>query len=306
MGTPDFSVPVLEALIENNHEVVCVVTQNDKEKGRGKSIQFPPVKDCAIKHNIPVYQPGKIKTPEAIEVLKAYNADLFVVIAFGQILSQEILDIPKYGCVNIHASLLPRYRGAAPIQWAVIDGEKYSGVTIMRMDAGLDTGDMMLKEAIELSEDETGESLHDKLSVLGAKLIVEAIEKIEDNTITYEKQDGSKMTYAKMLTKSLGHIDFTKPAVEIERLIRGLNSWPSAYTFINGKMLKIWKAEVIEDANSADIGKIVEVNYDGIVVQTGVGKLRLLEVQLEGKKRMRVSDFIRGYNVMVGSNLGES
>lgn len=306
MGTPDFSVPVLEALIENNHEVVCVVTQNDKEKGRGKSIQFPPVKDCAIKHNIPVYQPGKIKTPEAIEVLKAYNADLFVVIAFGQILSQEILDIPKYGCVNIHASLLPRYRGAAPIQWAVIDGEKYSGVTIMRMDAGLDTGDMMLKEAIELSKDETGESLHDKLSVLGAKLIVEAIEKIEDNTITYEKQDGSKMTYAKMLTKSLGHIDFTKPAVEIERLIRGLNSWPSAYTFINGKMLKIWKAEVIEDANSADIGKIVEVNYDGIVVQTGVGKLRLLEVQLEGKKRMRVSDFIRGYNVMVGSNLGES
>lgn len=300
MGTPDFSVPVLENLIENKHEVVAVVTQPDKERGRGKSVQFTPVKLCAIMHNIEVYQPKKIKDEEAVNKLKSYDADLFVVVAFGQILSQEILDIPRHCCVNIHASLLPKYRGAAPIQWAVIDGEQYSGVTIMRMDAGLDTGDIMLMESIELDRDETAESLHIRLSDLGARLIIKAINKIEDGSITYRVQNNDESCYAKMLSKSIGHINFAKAAIAIERLVRGLNSWPSAYANIKDKKIKIWKAYVIDDNSTGEVSVIAEITKEAIIVQTGSGKLAITEVQLEGKKRMLVADFLRGYQLKVG------
>lgn len=231
MGTPDFAVGALEAMIQAGHEITCVVTQPDKPKGRGKEMQFTPVKECAVKHGIPVFQPVKIKTPEAVAELKTYEADIFVVAAFGQILSQEILDMPKYGCVNIHASLLPKYRGAAPIQWAILDGETETGVTIMQMNAGLDTGDMLVKTVVPIDAKETGESLHDKLSEAGAKLIVEALVQIEQGTLTPEVQDDAKSCYAKMLTKSLGHIDWSQSAVVIERLVRGLNSYECVYFF---------------------------------------------------------------------------
>ena len=230
MGTPEFSVGTLEALIEAGHEVVLAVTQPDKPKGRGGKMQYPPVKETALKYDIPVYQPKKIREEACIEELRKYQADIMVVIAFGQILPQAILDMTPYGCVNVHASLLPKYRGAAPIQWAVINGEKVSGVTTMQMDAGLDTGDMLLKTEVVLDEKETGGSLHDKLAEAGARLCVETLKGLEAHAITPEKQGESPTEYARMLDKSLGKIDWTRPAEEIERLIRGLNPWPSAYT----------------------------------------------------------------------------
>ncbi|MFI3177511.1 MAG: methionyl-tRNA formyltransferase [Eubacteriales bacterium] len=304
MGTPDFSVGALERILEAGHEVVAVVTQPDQKRGRGKELQYTPVKACALSHGIEVYQPPKVKSEDAVAKLRTYDAQLFVVVAFGQILSQEILDMPQYGCINIHASLLPKYRGAAPIQWAVIDGEPVSGVTIMQMDVGLDTGDMMIQEAIALDEKETGASLHDKLSVLGAKLVVEAIAGIEVGTITYTKQNEEETCYAKMLHKSIGEIDFSQSAVEIERLIRGLNSWPSAYTKYNGKTLKIWNAMVEEYQSQEDSGTVVEVRKNAIHVQTGSGILVIQEVQLEGKKRMEVKDFLLGNEMVVGTILG--
>lgn len=304
MGTPDFSVGPLEALIEAGHEILLVVTQPDKKKGRGKEVQFPPVKECALKHGIEVFQPIKIKTEESVNKLKEYDADVFVVVAFGQLLSQEILDMPKYSCINIHASLLPKYRGAAPIQRVIIDGEKETGVTTMRMDIGLDTGEMMLKEAVAIDEKETGETLHDKLSAVGSSLIVKTLDLLEKDEITFEKQDDSLSCYAKMLNKELGHIDWNKSAVEIERLIRGLNSWPSAYTSFKGKTLKIWDADVVEQSADGVPGSIAEVTKENITVNTGDGKLLLKNIQLEGKKRMAVKDFLLGYKVENGEKLG--
>ena len=308
MGTPDFSVGPLEALIEAGHEILLVVTQPDKKKGRGKEVQFPPVKECALKHGIEVFQPIKIKTEESVKKLKEYDADVFVVVAFGQLLSQEILDMPKYGCVNIHASLLPKYRGAAPIQRVIIDGEKETGVTTMKMDVGLDTGDMMLKEAVVIEEKETGETLHDKLSVVGSSLIVKTLDLLEKGEITFEKQDDSLSCYAKMLNKELGHIDWQKSAVEIERLIRGLNSWPSAYASFQGKTLKLWEADVRtnEEADSKidAPGTVVEVTKEEIVVACGSGMLVLKELQLEGKKRMTTKEFLLGRSMEIGTVLG--
>lgn len=308
MGTPDFSVGPLEALIEAGHEILLVVTQPDKKKGRGKEVQYPPVKECALKHGIEVFQPIKIKTEDAVSKLKEYDADVFVVVAFGQLLSQEILDMPKYACINIHASLLPKYRGAAPIQRVIIDGEKETGVTTMRMDVGLDTGDMMLKEAVTIDEKETGESLHDKLSAVGSSLIVKTLDLLEKDEITYEKQDDSLSCYAKMLNKELGHIDWNKSAVEIERLIRGLNSWPSAYTSFQGKNLKLWEADVRnqeDDASqSATPGMVVGVTKEEIVVACGSGVLVLKELQLEGKKRMTTKEFLLGRSMEIGTVLG--
>ena len=240
MGTPDFAVPTLTALIEGGHEVVAVVTQPDKPKGRGKAVLMTPVKEKAIEYEIPVYQPVKVRDPEFVELLKTMAPDAIVVVAFGQILPKSILDLPKYGCVNVHASLLPKYRGAAPIQWAVIDGEKESGVTTMMMDVGLDTGDMLEKVVIPIDRDETGGSLHDKLSLAGGELILSTLKKMEEGTIVRTPQTEEGTCYAKMLTKSLGDIDWEKSAVSIERLIRGLNPWPSAYTMWNGKTIKIW------------------------------------------------------------------
>ena len=304
MGTPDFAVGALEALVEAGHEVVAVVTQPDKPKGRGKEMQQTPVKACALKHNIEVFQPVKIKTPEAVEVLKGYGADLFVVAAFGQILSKEILDMPKFGCVNIHASLLPKYRGAAPIQWAILDGEKETGVTIMQMNEGLDTGDMLTKVIVPIEDTDTGESLFDKLAEAGAKLLIETIPQIEAGTLHPEAQDDSLSTYAKMIKKEMGLIDWQKEAVVLERLVRGMNSWPSAYTHFNGKTLKVWQAGVELKEAKAEPGTVVEVTKNSIKVQTGQDLLVLKQIQLEGKKRMDVASFLLGYKVEVGTMLG--
>lgn len=310
MGTPDFAVGALQAIIEAGHQVSAVVTQPDKPKGRGKELQMTPVKACAAAHNIPVFQPGKIKEPEAVEVLRSYEADIFVVAAFGQILSEEILSMPKYGCVNIHASLLPKYRGAGPIQWAIIDGEKKTGVTIMQMEKGLDTGDMLLQKEVEIDPKETGDSLHDKLAAAGAELIVEALPKIAAGQLTPRKQNDAESCYAKMLQKSMGRIDWNMTADKLDCLIRGLISWPGASTTFRGKNLKIWEEEpVIEGDFSVSIseslpGTIVCVEKEAFYVQTKEGVLKVLSVQIEGKKRMAVKDFLLGYPIKAGECLG--
>ena len=310
MGTPDFAVGALQAIIEAGHQVSAVVTQPDKPKGRGKELQMTPVKACAAAHNIPVFQPGKIKEPEAVEVLRSYEADIFVVAAFGQILSEEILSMPKYGCVNIHASLLPKYRGAGPIQWAIIDGEKKTGVTIMQMEKGLDTGDMLLHKEVEIDPKETGDSLHDKLAAAGAELIVEALPKIAAGQLTPRKQNDAESCYAKMLQKSMGRIDWNMTADKLDCLIRGLISWPGASTTFRGKNLKIWEEEpVMEGDFSVSIseslpGTIVCVEKEAFYVQTKEGVLKVLSVQIEGKKRMAVKDFLLGYPIKAGECLG--
>lgn len=304
MGTPDFSVPTLEKIIEAGHEVIGVVTQPDKAKGRGKKVLFSPVKEKALEHNLPVYQPRRAREPEFIEEMRALNPDVMVVVAFGQILPKAILDIPKYGCVNVHASLLPKYRGAAPIQWAVINGETVSGVTTMQMDVGLDTGDMLLKAEVPLAEDETGGSLFDKLSTLGGELLIETLGKIEAGDIHPEKQDDSQAgEYARTLDKALGKVDFSMSAVSIERLIRGLNPWPSAYTYYNGKTMKLWKAEIVPGTDETP-GQIIFVDKQSFTVQTGEGGLRIMELQMEGKKRMDAGAFLRGCSLSVGEMLG--
>ncbi len=300
MGTPDFAVAPLEAIIKAGHEVIAVVTQPDKQRGRGKEMQMTPVKECALSYGIPVLQPVKIKEKEAVEELKKYSADIFVVAAFGQILSEEILEMPKYGCVNIHASLLPKYRGAAPIQWAVIDGEEKTGVTIQQMEKGLDTGDILFVKEVVLDKKETGESLYDKLTHVGADLIVEALASIEKGDVHPKKQNDALACYASRLTKDMGKIDFSKDAIVIERLIRGLNSWPSAYTFYRGKTLKIWDAEVTDAETDKKPGTVLRVTKDAVEVATGKGTLLFKEVQLEGKKKVTVKDFLLGYEVKEG------
>lgn len=303
MGTPDFAVGTLEAILAAGHEVAGVVTQPDKPKGRGKNMQFPPVKETALAHNLPVYQPVKVKDEEFVETLRKLEPEVIVVVAFGQILSKEILSMPKYGCVNVHASLLPKYRGSAPIQWAVINGEKESGVTTMLMNEGIDTGDMLKKVVVPLDEKETGGSLFDKLAGEGAKLLVETLKELEQGTATRTPQQDEQSTHAKMLDKKMGLIDFSKSAVEIECLIRGLNPWPSAYTGYNGKTLKIWDADVVDKEMDGEPGQVVLVNKQELFVKTGKGLLSLQEVQLEGKKRMDIDAFLRGNAVEVGTKL---
>lgn len=305
MGTPDFAVPTLETLINSEHQVAGVVTQPDKPRGRGGKVQMTPVKELAVKYNIPVHQPVRVKEEESYEVLKQWNPDAIVVVAFGQILPKRILDLPEYGCINVHASLLPKLRGAAPIQWAVIEGEKTSGVTTMYMDEGLDTGDMLLREEISLDETETGGSLHDKLMVLGGPLILRTLEGLRSGTISRTPQNHAEHTYARMLDKHLGKLDFTKSATEIERLIRGLNPWPSAYTSLGGKTLKIWEAKVVPTSGQGVPGEIMEVSKTYITVQTGEGALQILSLQMEGKKRMGTEAFLRGVALETGMVLGK-
>lgn len=303
MGTPEFSVGALEALIESHHQVVLTVTQPDKPKGRGKEMQITPVKACAMKHDIPVFQPVKIKEKEAVETLRGYEADVFVVAAFGQILSEEILNMPKYGCINIHASLLPKYRGAGPIQKAIIDGMKETGITIMKMDKGVDTGDMLLKSVVPIDEKETGDSLHDKLAIEGSKLIVEVLRKIEAGDITPVKQNDADSSYAGMLNKSMGKIDWNKDAVQIERMVRGLNSWPGTYTSYKGKVLKIWESEVCEKEKTLEnevSGTVIAVDKEALYVRTGEKVLKITQVQMEGKKRMSVKEFLLGCRIEAG------
>ena len=320
MGTPDLAAEVLDTMMKNGCEVTLAVTQPDRPKGRGKSVIKTPVHECADQWGIPVFSPVRVKRPEAVERLREEAPDLIVVAAFGQILSKEILDLPRLGCVNVHASLLPAYRGAAPIQWAVINGEEKSGVTIMQMDEGLDTGDILLQEEIPLVADETGESLYNKMAKLGGELLVKALPMIEQGTLTPVRQDDAASCYAPMLKKEMGNIDWTMPAVKIERLVRGLNSWPGAYTFMNGKMLKIWGAEVCgaggcggaasaagepSDVPSAgaEPGTVVGTDKKKIYVSCGEGVLALTEVQYEGKKRMNTQAFLLGAKVEPGQKL---
>ena len=300
MGTPDFAVGTLEAIIEAGHEVVLVVTQPDKPRGRSGALQFTPVKECAVAHGIEVFQPTKIRLEENVEYLRKYEADIAVVAAFGQILPQSILDMPKYGCINVHASLSPKYRGAAPIQWAVINGDAVTGVTIQQMDIGVDTGDIIAIREVPISEEETGGGLFDKLAIVGAELCVEAMTAIENGTATRTPQNHEEATHVSMISKEFGNIDWNKSANEIEHLIRGLNPWPSAYTKLDGKSFKIWRAKVVPETSDKAAGTIIKVEKNGLVVQTGDGALSLLEVQLEGKKRMEIDAFLRGYSVSEG------
>lgn len=309
MGTPDFAVGTLEKIIENGYEVAAVVTQPDKPKGRDKKLSPSPVKECALKHNLTVLQPQRARDEVFVQELKRYNPDAIVVVAFGQILPESILHMTKYGCINVHASLLPQYRGASPIQWAVIDGCKKTGVTTMLMDEGIDTGDILMVREYELAKKETGGSLFDKLSLLGAELLIETLKGMETGSIKPVKQDDEKSSYVKILTKTMGHIDFTKPADEIERLIRGLNPWPSAFTYINKKMLKIWDADVIECIEDIEVPQnsmagTAFVFKEKMYVVCGSGFLELKEVQLEGKKRMCIEDFLRGNRIENGMILG--
>lgn len=305
MGTPDFSVGTLEALVQAGYEVVLAVTQPDKPKGRGGKMQYTPVKEKALEYDIPVFQPVKVREKSCVEKLDSYKADVMVVVAFGQILPKEILELTPYGCINVHASLLPKYRGAAPIQWSIIDGETVTGVTTMQMDEGLDTGDMLLKTEVPLEPDETGGSLHDKLSAAGAKLCVETLKALEEKTVTPEKQGETPTKYARMLDKELGKIDWTKDAASIERLVRGLNPWPSAYTSWEGKTMKIWSAEVVDRESKAPCGTVAEVTKTDFSVQTGKGLLKVTELQIPGKKRMAADAFLRGYKMETGTLLAE-
>lgn len=308
MGTPDFAVGTLEALADAGHEICLAVTQPDKPKGRGREMQPTPVKEAALRRGIPVYQPVRIREPECVEKLRECRADVCVVVAFGQILPKTILELTPFGCINVHASLLPRYRGAAPVQWAILEGETVTGVTTMQMDEGLDTGDMIMKAEVPVTEEETGESLHDKLAEAGARLCVETLEALENHTAVFEKQGESPTPYAKMLDKKMGNIDWSQPAVVIERLVRGLNSWPSAYTFWQGKTVKIWKAKAEKgpdlpkgDRSSCLPGTVTEVDKDSFAVQTGDGLLRVYELQIPGKKRMETGAFLRGYALQPGT-----
>lgn len=305
MGTPDFAVGTLEALVNAGHEVVLAVTQPDKPQGRKQILIAPPVKQTAEKLGIPVYQPKRVRESEALALLRSYEPELIVVAAFGQILPKELLDMPTYGCINVHASLLPKYRGAAPIQWAILNGDAVTGVTIMRMDVGLDTGDMIAKAEVAITPQDTGGSLFDRLAETGAKLCVETIPSIVDGTAVYTPQDEQAATKVGQISKKDGLIDFTRSAAAIECQIRGLNPWPSAYTSLAGKTLKIWSAQVSDRQTEAQPGTVVLVEKDRFGVQTGEGVLICTEVQLEGKKRMSAADFLRGNALTTGSRFGE-
>ncbi|MDR2940240.1 MAG: methionyl-tRNA formyltransferase [Clostridiales bacterium] len=300
MGTPEFSVPILKSLI-SAHEVLGVVTQPDKQQGRGKKFVPPPVKVAAIENNIPVFQPEKIRNTDFLDDVEA---DVFVVAAYGQILSEKILNIPKLGCINVHASILPKYRGAAPIQWAIINGEKQTGVTIMHMDKGVDTGDMILKKYTGIAPGETAGSLSTKLSLMGAQAIIEALGQIENGAAAREKQDGNLSSYAKIITKEMALIDFKKPGKEVVNLVNGLIPWPVAYTFHNGAVLKIWGAELIEGYGDGVPGEVLDiVKNKGFVVKAGVAAVLITEVQALSSKRMGAPDYLRGHMIGVGTVL---
>lgn len=316
MGTPDFARGVLEKIVNSDgYEVTAVVTQPDKPKGRSKTPVMSPVKEYAVSKEIPVLQPEKIRNPEEIDKLRNIEADIFVVAAFGQILPKEILEMPKWGCINVHASLLPKYRGAAPIQWAIADGEKITGVTIMQMNEGLDTGDILTQREVKIGDDETGESLFDKLMEQGSDLLIETLGKIEAGDVFPTVQDDSKSSYAKMIKKEMGEIDFKKSAQSIDCIVRAFTPWPGGYTYYNDKLLKIKKCSVAEDNMISDViengglskcrpGEIVKVTKDEIFVACGEGVLLISYLQPEGKKAMSCHDFLLGNLVSVGTRLG--
>ena len=305
MGTPDFASGILSAIYEcGEHEVVAAVTQPDRPKGRSGALLASPVKEYAVSKSIPVIQPQKIKLPEEVGKLRGIDADIYVVAAFGQILSKEILDIPRFGCINVHASLLPEYRGASPIQRAIADGKKITGVTIQQMNEGVDTGDIISKVEVAIADDETGGSLFDRLMEAGEGLIVDTLRSIENGTATHAAQDEEKATYAGMLKKEMGCLDFSRSAEELERTVRAFTPWPGGYTFLNGKMLKIKKCHIEKGGGGQESGRVVSASADGIVVSCAQDLLVLTRIQLEGKKEMSVHDFLLGNPVKPGTLLG--
>ncbi len=305
MGTPDFAVPCLKALIESGENVQAVFTQPDKPKGRGYKLTPPPVKELALTHNIPVYQPISLKNGDDAEatmtVLNNLSPDLIIVVAYGKILPKAILDLPEY-CINVHASLLPKYRGAGPIQWSVLNGEKVTGVTTMLMAEGLDTGDMLISKSVEIGENETASELHDRLSVIGADVLLETIKAVKDNALTPIKQDDSLSNYAPMLTKDMCAIDFSKSAQEVHNHIRGLSAFPGAMTMLNGKRLKVYKSVCIADISDNIAGTVIDT--DNFTVVCGDGNcVQFVEIQAEGSKRMNTADFLRGKSIEKGTIL---
>lgn len=310
MGTPEIAATVLKSVLDSKHEVIAVVTQTDKPKGRGHEMAYPPVKEVALAAGIPVLQPQRARDEMFIEELRKLNPDIILVAAYGKLLPKAILDMPRFGCINVHASLLPKYRGASPIQWAVLNGDEKSGVTIMHMAEAMDTGDIIMAEEVMLASDETAGSLHDKLAEMGGPLLITAMDALETGRAPRIRQKEEEATYVKMLDKTMGNLDFTKPAMELERFIRGLNPWPTAYTKLNGKMLKLWKAEVVladvlsKEEKEFIPGTILSVAKDYFDILTGEGILRIKELQLEGKRKMTAEEFLRGFKPEAGTVLG--
>lgn len=303
MGTPDIASGCLQELIDKKYDIIGVVTQPDKQVGRGKKIVFSPVKQVAIENNLPVYQPVKAKEESFINEIKDLNPDVIVVVAYGQILSKEFLEIPKYGCINVHVSLLPKYRGAAPINWVIINGEEKTGVSTMFMDEGLDTGDVILQSEFALDDEITAGELHDKMTVEGAKVLCETLDLIKEGKTPRTPQNHDEFSYAPIMDKNLGHVDFSKTAKEVHNLVRGVNPWPSAYTTYMDKKMKVWKTKVLDEKSSKEPGTILKVDQDGIRVATKDNVILISEIQMPNKKRMEVKEFIKGNTLEVGSVL---
>lgn len=317
MGTPEMSAAVLEKLINSRHEIVLAVTQPDKESGRGHKLVESSVKICAKEAGIEVFQPESISSEDALEKLKSYGADIFVVVAYAQKLPDRLLEMAPYGCINIHPSLLPKYRGAAPFRGAILNGDEYSGITIMKVVSKWDAGDILMQKKFPMSLKETPLTLEEKVKTLGSEMLIETIDGLEEGTINPIPQDDSKSSYIKQVKKEDGLIDFSKSAAEIERQVRACIPWPSAYTYLEGKMLKIWQADVLKSGDEegetgyltnlseASCGQVVASDKENLVIMTGNGLLKLNEVQLEGKKRMSIQDFLRGKKIEPGTVLGK-
>lgn len=304
MGTPEFAVPCLEMLIENKYQVAAVVTQPDRPKGRGGKMTPPPIKEVALRSGIDVLQPLKVRTSEYAELLRSYKPDLFITCAYGRILTKEVLSIPPLGCINVHASLLPAYRGAAPIQWAVINGEKTTGITTMFTDEGLDTGDMILRRELEIGCDTTAGELHDLLSVMGAELLKDTLLKLSEGTLKRIPQPNEGVTFAPIIEKDIGRLDFTKSAKQLHDLVRGTNPWPVAFTFLKGERMRIFKTDVIDKVSEYEPGTIINVDNEGILAACGNGILRITELQFDSSKRMSVESYLRGHTIDKGEKLG--
>jgi methionyl-tRNA formyltransferase len=302
MGTPDFAVGTLQGLIDAGVDLIGVYTQPDRPKGRGKKLSPPPVKELALEHGIPVFQPQKLRAPEAVAELQQLAPDLIVVVAYGQILPQSVLDIPQQGCINVHASLLPKYRGAAPINKAIVDGETVTGITTMLMDAGLDTGDMLVKKSLEIGPDETAGGLHERLAVLGRETMEETLQQVLDGKLSPEKQQDDDSTYAPMMKKEDGLIDWSLSAQEIHDRVRGLAPWPGAFTMLDGDVLKISCTGVSEGAGEP--GVVLVASASGVDVACGDGVVRIGALQLPGKKMLPAADFLRGHQLTEGQKLG--
>jgi methionyl-tRNA formyltransferase len=302
MGTPEFALPTLEGLLAAGVDLCAVYTQPDRPSGRGKQLTAPPVKELALRHGLPVMQPVKLREPEVVEELRRLAPDLMVVVAYGQILPKSILDIPRHGCINVHASLLPRYRGAAPINQAIVDGEQVTGVTTMLMDVGLDTGDMLVRRATEIGFEETAGQLHDRLALLGREAMLETLRRLCEGTLRAEPQDDADSSYAPMMKKEQGRIDWNREALHLHNLVRGLDPWPGAYTFLNGQTLKI-AATLPEEGTDGEPGTVLSAGPEGVRIACGQGILLVRELQLAGKKRLKAADFVRGTALRAGTRL---